>query len=393
MSQELRLEYLNAIRERYRNSLRSKKSLILDEFCTVCEYARKYAIAILNGRIEPRTAGQPRGRTVTYSPDVILHLVRLWQEMGRLGSTKFKAALPEWIEYDEHPALKEDPALRSKVLKISRAQLDRVLRPYRRFEGTGLSATRPGHKGIKNQIALQPKDWNITRPGQQVQADTVAHCGDSLSGTFVNSLTVTDLDSAWTENRALWGKNSARVIEAMRDIEATLPFTIKGFKSDSGSEFMNYDLIAYFRENRGENPVQMTRSRPYKKDDNCYVEQKNFTHVRELFGYARFDDPELVPMMNEIYAQYWCPLQNYFVPTQKLLRKTRIGARIKKEYERPRTPFQRLMDSKEFPEDQKAALLARKKSLNPFQLQKGLQLKLREFEEMLRKRNTGLVAA
>jgi len=179
----------------------------------------------------------------------------------------------------------------------------------------------------------------------------------------------------------------------MRDIEAKLPFTIHGFKSDSGTEFMNYELIAYFRENRGENPVQMTRSRPYKKDDNCYVEQKNFTHVRELFGYARFDDPELVPLMNEIYAQYWCPLQNFFVPTQKLLRKTRIGARIKKEYERPRTPFQRLMDSKDFPEDRKIALLARKKSLNPFHLQKGLQLKLREFEERLRKRNTGLMAA
>jgi hypothetical protein len=148
---------------------------------------------------------------------------------------------------------------------------------------------------------------------------------------FANSLTVTDLDSTWTENRALWCKGSAQMIVAMKSIELALPFTIRGFKSDSGTEFMNAELLAYFKENRPDISVKLTRSRSYKKDDNCYVEQKNFTHVRELFSYSRIDDSELVPLMNEICSHYWYPLQNFFMPTQKLLRETRIGARIKKE--------------------------------------------------------------
>ena len=137
----------------------------------------------------------------------------------------------------------------------------------------------------------------------------------------------------------------------------------------------------------------MTRSRPYKKDDNCYVEQKNFTHVRGLFGYARLDCPDLIPLMNEIYKEYWCPLQNFFVPTQKLLRKTRIGARIKKEYEPAKTPYQRLMESSDLTDGQKSELQNRKFKYNLFILRKDLQLKLKEFEEKLRQWRTGLIAA
>jgi hypothetical protein len=392
MSHQLKQEYLNAIRERYRNSGRGKKSLILDEFCSVCGYARKYAIAVLNGRVEPGRR-KPRGRQVKYTTEVVYHLARLWKELGMPGSTKFKAALPEWLEYDEYPGLRENPDLRQKLVDVSRPQLDRLLRPYRISPQSGITSTRPCARKIKNQIPIQAKDWNITEPGQQAQADTVAHCGNTLIGQFANSLTVTDIYSAWTENRALWGKSSAQVIVAMRDIEASLPFRLGGFKSDSGSEFMNYELMAYFRENRPEAPVQMTRSRPYKKDDNCYVEQKNFTHVRQLFGYPRLDDATLVPLMNEIYTEYWCPLQNYFMPSQKLLRKTRIGARLKKEYEPAQTPFQRLMNSSGLSEEQKTVLRERKAKLNPFQLQKGLQIKLRQFEEALRKWDTGLLAA
>lgn len=392
MSQELRYEYLKSIRERYKNSSRGKKTVILDEFCSVCGYCRKYAIAILGGKVEP-LAKRPRGRRVFYDATVVYHLKRLWLEMGMMGSTKFKAALPEWIEFDENPALRESDELRVKILTVSRAQIDRILRPLRIESIRGISSTRPGHKRIKNQIPMQPKDFNITKPGEQVQADTVAHCGDSLSGRFANSLTITDIDSTWTVNRALWGKGSAQVIEAMKEIEASLPFPIQGFKSDSGSEFMNFELMTYFRERPEQSAVKMTRSRPYKKDDNCYVEQKNFTHVRELFGYARISDPELVDLMNEIYVKYWGPLQNYFIPTQKLLRKTRIGSRIKKEYERARTPYQRLMESPHISQEQKERLKGSKAGLSPFRLQKGLEKKLREFEEELRKRNTGLIAA
>ena len=391
MSHQLKKEYLIAIRERYKNSSRSKKSLILDEFCQVCNYARKYAIAILNGRIEPG-ATRARGRHVKYTPEVIFHLARLWREMGMPGSTKLKAAMPEWIEYDEHHRIREDLDLKQKLLEVSRPQLDRILRSYRLPE-KGMTSTRPCNRMMKSKIPIQAKDWNITKPGQQTQGDTVAHCGDTLLGSYANSLTVTDIYSAWTENRALWCKTSGGVVSAIRDIETNLPFELTGFKSDSGSEFINHKLIAYFKEDRLDKPINMTRSRPYKKDDNCYVEQKNFTHVRELFGYARLDDPEMVVLMNEIYTQYWCPLQNFFMPTQKLLRKTRIGARIKKEYEAARTPYQRLMESADLSDERKAALKEKKAQLNPFILRKGLQLKIKEFEEKLRQWNTGLIAA
>lgn len=392
MSHQLKREYLIAIRKRYLESNRSKKSLILDEFCQVCGYARKYAIAILNGRIEP-AGPRPRGRQVRYGLDVVYHLVRLWNAMDRPGSTKFRAAIPEWLEYDGVLQGADDHSLRLKLLTVSRAQVDRLLRNYRLGRQTGLSATRNtlGSRHFRNHIPIQAKDWNVTAPGQQTQGDTVAHCGDSLQGTFAHSLTLTDIFSGWTENRGLWGKTSARVIEAMREMEATLPFRLLGFKSDSGSEFMNHELHAYFRENRPEVPVQFTRSRPYKKDDNCYVEQKNYTHVRQLFGYQRFDDPSLVARMNEIYVQYWCPLQNFFMPTQKLLRKTRVGARMRKEYEKPETPYQRLMNSKDLSDERKQALRERKDLLNPFELQKGLEKKLREFDELLRQQNTGLL--
>jgi hypothetical protein len=220
----------------------------------------------------------------------------------------------------------------------------------------------------------------------------VAHCGDSLEGGFANTLTVTDIHTTWTETRGLWGKGSARVIEAMREIEGTLPFLIAVFKSDSGSEFMNFDLHRYFLE-RASNPIKMTRSRPYKKDDNCYVEQKNFTHVREIFGYERIGQSDLVPLMNEIYAQYWCPLQNFFVPSMKILRKTRIGAKIKKEYDEPKTPYKRLMECPGISEEKKQVLTEQKSKLNPFHLQQGLDRKLRNFQELLRQRNTGRLQA
>lgn len=390
MSQELKREYLKAIRERYQKSPRVRKSVILEEFVTVCGYSRKYAIRILNGDVDPLEK-QPRGRVVKYSGEVVYHLVRLWNAMGRPCSIRFKAALPEWIEFDPDPILRENVHLRGLVLGVSRAHLDRLLRSYRTASERGIGATRPGLKSFRNRIPIEPKDWNVKGPGH-VQSDTVAHCGSSLEGGFANTLTVTDIHTTWTETRGIWGKGAIRVIEAMREIEKALPFGITNFKSDSGSEFMNFELQNYFTS-REKGPVRMTRSRPYKKDDNCYVEQKNFTHVREIFGYERIAQSDLVPLMNEIYAEYWCPLQNYFIPSMKILRKTRIGARIKKEYDQPRTPFQRLMECPEIAEERKEEIRKIRAGLNPFKLQEGLDRKLKAFQELLRQRNTGRIQA
>ena len=380
MSYPSKLEYLKTIFIRYRESNKSKKSQILDEFCEICGITRKHAIRLL--KYGPRERRAHFGPKVKYAPETLISPLRyIWRSMNQANSKKIKSGLDEWLGYasecDESQLFTDE--VRSLLLTISCSSLERLLRKIRWSQIRGKSATKPS-KGFMNRIPIQAKDWNVTAPGT-IQADTVAHCGDSLLGSFVYSLTATDLHSGWTENRATWNKGMSGVIGQIGVIERRLPFLIQSFKTDSGTEFMNYMLKDYLEKR--ETPVKMVRSRPYRSNDNCYVEQKNFTHVRELFGYQRLNDPKLVNLMNEIYSDYWNPLQNYFIPSTKLLRKTRIGARIKKEFEPHKTPYQRLIESSELTEAQKSALQARKKELNPFELSKALHQKLREFFEQV----------
>jgi hypothetical protein len=223
----------------------------------------------------------------------------------------------------------------------------------------------------------------ITKPGF-IEADTVAHCGDSLAGFFINSVTMTDIFSGWTENRATWTKGQTPVLEAIRAIEKSLPFSMNGFACDNGSEFLNYELLKYFRMNR-ERPVEFTRRRPYKKNDNAHVEQKNWTHVRQLFGYDRLEERGLVELMNEIYESYANPMANFFIPCVRLEEKTRIGGRIQKRYGAPKTPYQRLLECADMPEEAKEQLRQKYESLNPFELRQGLQAKLQEFWQTYRR--------
>ena len=222
-------------------------------------------------------------------------------------------------------------------------------------------------------------------------SDTVAHCGETISGQYAHSLTVTDLATTWTENGATWRKGKAVICHAMQDIEESFPFAITGFKSDCGTEFINDELFKYFVQ-RPE-PIQFYRSRPYQKNDNCHVEQKNLTHVRRLFGYDRFDDEELVDLMNDIYKNYWNPLQNYFLPTMKLIKKERINGKIKKKFDEPTTPYQRVLNSEAISSEEKEILKEKKKKLNPFKLRMGLEIKLKEFKEKASKLNNLLRAS
>ncbi len=367
---------------RYRNAGKKQKTTILNEFCLVCGYSRKYAIRMLRcGRLP---SGKRIGRHRKYDLKLLLPLIEwLWVEMGYINSKKLKAALPEWLNYirSTDRGLEFTPEIILLLNQISASTLERILKVIRQKKNYGMSATRPA-RSFLNQIPIQAKDWNITEAGT-VQADTVAHCGNSLAGSFAFSLTVTDIFTGWTENRGLWNKGQDGVVQQMEDIEKTLPFTIKTFKSDSGTEFMNYRVLNYFKERN--RPVNMVRSRPYRKDDNCYVEQKNFTHVRELFGYERIEQRDLIVLMNEIYRDYWNPLQNFFIPSTKLLRKVRIGARIKKEFEPHLTPYQRMMGAINWSDEKKEKLRCKKESLNPFELTKALNEKLREFKRLMQR--------
>lgn len=379
MTIEARREYLVAIRERYGNSTKKQKSLILEEFCKVCGYSRKYAIRILQGKVEPRRI-KPGPKPV-YDDLIVYHLYRLWQEMGQMCSKLMVAAIPKWLPYYKDPTFNEE--IESKLAAISASSIDRLL-AKRKKALRGLSTTRPS-AFMKSKIPIELIQGLITRPGF-IEADTVAHCGNSAAGPFISTLTMTDLATAWTENRATWRKQGEDIVKQIADIERSLPFKMHGFSCDNGSEFLNESLVNYFKDNRPK-PVQFARRRPYKKNDAAHVEQKNDATVRQIFGYERFDDQSLVDKMNEIYKVIWNPLVNYFKPTLKLMRKERIGGRLRKFYDKPRTPYQRLLESEEISDERKERLRGKYYCLNPFTLRIQLDESLKAFMRRVKELN------
>jgi len=385
MNHEAKKQYLKTIQERYRAAGKGAKALILDEFVTVCGYNRKYAIGLISGK-KTLSAKKP-GRKPKYGDDLIPHIRFLWLAMEQISSRRMAAAIPLWMPF--YTKNKEAPPLTPNqkilLLKISASTLNRY---FKKIRGTlkGLSSTKPNLL-IKNKIPIQTNDYHVTRPGH-FQADTVAHCGNSLAGSFANSLTMTDVASSWTENRATWTKDSKEIRNSVQDVEENLPFTMRGFASDCGTEFLNYRVMNYLQGEHRTEKVFMSRSRPYQKNDNAYVEQKNWTHVRILFGYDRIEDPALVPLMNDIYINCWNPLHNFFLPSMKLVSKTRIGGFLKKKHDKPQTPFQRILNSADVTPEQKEELRVRLSKLNPFGLKRELENKLEIFFKCL---NQGLL--
>lgn len=373
MTYQEKQAYYSAIHSRYQRASRAEKGPILDEYCSVCGYQRKYAIRKLN----QVTSSQPRkkpGRPSRYEqPELIKALREIWFATDQMCGKRLVAALPEWLPHYEkiHPALAAD--VKERMLSASAATLDRLLKPHRVAGGKGLSGTKPGTL-LKNQIPVRSGVWDVSVPGF-MEADTVAHCGRSLAGDFVWSLTLTDILTGWTECRATWNKGSTGVVKQIKAIEQALPFPLLGFDCDNGSEFLNYHLLRYFTDHPGQ--PQFTRSRPYKKNDNAHVEQKNWTHVRHLFGYDRLEDVCLVEAMNDLYANEWSLLQNHFRPTMKLKEKQRIGGRYQKKYEKPETPYARVMASEAIEATVKKTLKAQHEQLSPFELKATIEAKLK----------------
>lgn len=368
-----RRAYLEAIRERYQNAPKKQKTIILDEFTQTCRYSRKYAIRILNGQVEPRR--YKPGPKPTYGDAVVKHLVVLWEAMGEKCSKKIKAAMPLWLDFYKEA----DEELKKLLRSMSAATMDRLLKPYREQpeRRRGLCGTI---SAVKSKIPIKLLDAEVKTPGY-LEADTVAHCGDTIAGKYTHSVTMTDLYSGWTENRAIWTKEAEQVMGQIEGTEQHLPFEVLGFACDNGTEFLNDKLYQFWTHRI--KPVDFVRRRPYKKNDNAHVEQKNFTHVRELFGYERLDMPEAVSLMNEIYRVYWNPLWNYFTPAMKLKSKTRVGAKIIKRYDEPKTPYQRLIDSDHLTTAQKKRLKETIRTKNPFFLKRELDKKLKQFHQMI----------
>jgi len=375
MSTTSKYEYLAAIRDRYQHASKADKKIMLDEFCRVCGYHRKYAIRRLKASNSAGRSHQlsQRGRKRIYTNPLILDVLRdLWVATNLPCSKRLKAIIPLWLPYYEMRSLSDE--LRHQLLSISAATIDRLMAALRAsYQKQGLATTKPGSL-LRKHIPISTDQWNETRPGF-IEVDTVAHCGTSVDGMFVYTINCVDIATSWTEQRAVWGKGETGVLNAMTAIENHLPFPLKGFDCDNGSEFLNWHLYRHFIQRN--QPVQFTRSRPYKKNDNAHVEEKNYTHVRQYLGYQRFDQPELVAQLNELYENQWNQLLNFFIPSSKLLAKYRDGARIKKQRDTPQTPVQRVLASPHIPEQTKQQLQQQLQQLNPFELSQQLARKIK----------------
>ncbi|MBI3324164.1 MAG: integrase [Candidatus Omnitrophica bacterium] len=386
MSPMSKREYVQAILERYHQAARRAKSRILDELCATAGYHRKYAIAKLRAlrqavarHRKPGAPPRPGPRSRYARPEVLTPLVRCWRTAHYPCSKRLKALLPLWLGPYQQTFGQVSLVVCQALHRISPATIDRVLCTQRlRVVRRRQTSTKPGRL-LRHQIPIGTHQWDETRPGF-LEADTVAHCGTSLMGDFVYTVDTTDLATGWTEQRAVWGKGETAVLAQVQSIEASLPFPLRGFDCDNGSEFLNWHLVRHFHDRR--QPVQVTRSRAYHKDDNAHIEQKNWTHVRQWLGYQRFDDPRLVDQLNELYTSGWRLLHNFFLPSVKLLEKERRGSKIVKKHDIPKTPYQRVLDSKEVPEMTKQRLRAQAATLNPFQLREAIDAKIRAIRHL-----------
>jgi hypothetical protein len=351
----------------------------LDEFCRICSYNRKYAIRLINGKkkSKPKTNKTKTGRPRSYNNPIILHFLKaLLRATNMICSKRLKTIIPLWLPFFEQTFCLTIPEpIKEKLLRISPATIDRILfKERRKFRKLGLSTTKPGSL-LKKQVAVKTNQWDEKRIGF-IEADTVAHCGSSVSGMFIYTVNTVDIATGWIESRAIWGKGEKSSFEAIRDIEENLPFKIRGFDCDNGSEFLNWHLMKYFTGRS--TPVEYTRSRAYQKNDNAHIEGKNWTHIRQYIGYKRLENKDTVSMLNEIYTKYWSDYFNYFIPSEKLLSKERVGARTIKKHDKPKTPFQRLMESKDVSLRVKKELTKRFKLLNPFELEAEIHARIIE---------------
>ena len=370
MNLEFKMNYLKSIYQRYHQSSRTEKNRILDEFCTVCGYNRKYAIWLLNNPPREKKFKPTRKKIFIYSQEAVSILEAIWEASGYLWSQRLKAALPLWLPWAKERFQITDE-IEKQLLAISPAQIDRRLKNKKhRLKKKIYGTTRPGTL-LKHHIQIKTDNWDVKLPGF-LEIDLVSHSGSSADGDFIHSLNCTDIHTTWTETRAVVGKGQTLTLDAIIDIKNSLPFTLRGIDSDNGSEFINYHLKRFCDNNK----IQFTRSRPYKKDDNAHIEQKNWTHVRKIFGYIRYDTKSALNLMNDLYRNELRLFHNFFQPSVKLVKKIHIGSKLKRIYDKPKTPFQRVCECKNVNSVKIAELKKLLMSLNPFELSKTIDKKL-----------------
>ncbi|MFH0854618.1 MAG: hypothetical protein V1891_03950 [bacterium] len=387
MSMSSRLELLKEAKKRYLKSSKKKKKKILDELCANTGYHRKYAIRRLAACIslsEPKVINKKRN--CAYTRHDIFWLAKVWEILDYPCGQRLQPVLAQTIDklvIDKK--LNIPNGVSEKLKKISITTIDERLKPWReklaakmkRINGT----TKPGSL-LKKQIPIRTSSWDELRAGY-CELDTVAHCGESAAGEFINSLNLTDILTQWTEGAAIMGKAEKRIKDGLDEIANRLPFPLKGIDPDNGSEFINWQLYNHCVEKQ----IEFTRGRPYKKNDNAHIEQKNWTHVRKVFGYERLEIDDQLNLMNGLYRNELRLYKNFFLPCIKLVDKKRVGKnqeKIKRIYDKAKTPYQRVMECGQINDDAKQKLKEQYDKINPVDLRKDILEKLKELSRLRR---------
>jgi hypothetical protein len=366
-------EYLMVLREKYfKTRTKREKSQILDEYCSNTGQSRKYIIR----KIQSRTDHRPRlrkKRQPTYDGEIVTAMAKVWEIFDYPCGQRLKPVLETEIDrLRELGEVKVSDEVANKLKEISPATIDRKLKKQREVLclKRARGVPKPGSL-LKTKIPIRLTEWDTSEIGY-VEMDLVIHCGSSTLGEYVSTLSTTEIATGWWEGEAIMGKSQESTFWGFRRIRDRTPFKWLGIDSDNGSEFMSDILYKYCDREK----LTFTRSRPSHKNDNAYIEQKNWTHVRKILGYLRYDTIEELKMINELYRNELRLYKNFFQPVMKLVSKERIGGRVKRKYDIPRTPYQRLMESNQITPDRKAELESLYRSLNPAQLRREIEIKL-----------------
>jgi hypothetical protein len=366
-------EYAARQRERYHTlTRRDDKRQLLDEMVAVTKMHRKAVIRLLRRALRPPRAASRAGRPASYGPAVAQGAAILWQAAGRIGAHRLHPFVPELLDrLTQCGELAFTPVVDKLLRQASRSTLARVLAPARaQYPMRGATITRPG-TWLKHEIPIRTfAEWNDARPGF-LEVDLVAHCGSSTQGFYLCTLCAVDIASCWVELQAVWGKGQDRVGSAIHHVKELLPVPLVGLDSDNGSEFINQHLYTYCQRHA----ITFTRSRAWKKNDSAHVEQKNGAIVRQLVGYDRFASKAAYAQLARVYALARLHV-NFFQPVEKLVSKTRAGARTRRYYDRAQTPYQRLCALQVLPPATRTALDALYQRLNPLQLRRDLEAAL-----------------
>lgn len=372
MSKSATKEYTEKTKQRYSAMVtRKAKSNVLDGFCQTTGYERKHAIKLLNGKSGNRV--NKAGRKPKYGEDVKIILKEIWLMTDQLCSKLLHPVIGLFLESYEKNVEVVTKEVRKKLLTISPATIDRLLQSERVETAKWRRRLPKSSRQLKNSVPVRVGPWDVNWPGW-LEADGVAHCDGSMAGNFIWTVTYVDIFSGWTEARATWNRSSIAVKENTQKLINTLPFDVLGLDIDNGPEFLNWSIYRLCRENTPE--IKFTRSRPYHKNDNAHVEQRNWTHVRQLLGYDRFEDPKMVELINDLYTNEWSLFKNLYCPTMKLISKHRVGSKYVKKFDKPKTPCQRLLDLKGFPKAKKTKLRKMLKESDPFLLKQSIDKKL-----------------